>query len=122
MHPSIRFFKRLAWLSKIMCGSFFLVQLICPGVSAIERTQELASFKTGYFYASVSRGEGIVQVSDCKDLKTVAQATHNKPFSCARDDGGFRCTTPESLDVIFLFKDKKECEADRTKTLSSDEE
>lgn len=106
---------------RLACCFFFLGQLICPSASARD-ARELTSFKTGFFYASVSRDDGLVQLSDCRHIKEAARASHNRPFVCVRDNNGFRCTARESLDVIFLFKDKKECESDRKKILNSDEE
>ncbi len=108
-------------VSIILCSSFFPVLLICSCVFA-EEPRKLSSFETGFFYASVSKGDGVVQQSACKDVKQAALFTGKKLFDCVRDNHGLRCTATGSLDVIFLFKDRKSCEADRRKTLDSDEE
>lgn len=96
-------------------------QMICFGAQA-EASRKLTSFKTGFFYLAASKGEGMVQLSACGELKEAVKASFKKPFACVPEGKGFRCTAKESLDVIFLFTDMKECIADRTATLSSEDE
>ncbi len=99
-----------------------LVLGLCfPADAAAEGPRKPRSFKAGYFYASVSKDDGVMQLSECAEIKEVGRFAGNKRFLCVRDGKGFRCTANETLDVIFLFNDKKTCEADQKQTLNSEE-
>lgn len=89
--------------------------------AAVDGARKLNSFEKGFFYASTSKGDGVIQLSACKKV-TKAERASFKDFICIHDGKGFRCTTNDSLDVIFLFDSLKECDADRTRTLDSEEE
>lgn len=105
----------------ILCSLFsFLSQPLCSPVWA-EQSKKLTSLEKS-FYTSISKGDGIVQLSDCKELTKTAMASFIKPFACIREINGFRCTTDKSLDVIFVFENIKDCNTDRNKTLNSDED
>ncbi len=99
-----------------------LIVFFSPAGAAAEGTKKLASFKTGYFYASVTKEDGVIQLSDCAELKGVGKFAGNKSFLCVHEGKGFRCTANESLDVIFVFSDKQTCEADQKQTLNSEED
>jgi hypothetical protein len=81
----------------------------------------LRSFNSGFFYVSKSVGDGAVQISTCNKVTPEALGAFKKPFACASDGRGFRCTADSSLDVVFVFNSLKDCHADQ-KTLNSDEE
>ena len=100
--------------------SFCSVGPVCQCVSAAE-SGELASFKTGYFYASITKDDGVLQLTECTDVTKASVVTGGKPFDCAPEGEGVRCTG-KGLDVIFVFKDLKTCKIDHDKTLDSEED
>ncbi len=91
-----------------------------PDAFAEDEGRKLSSFKAGYYYASTWKEDGVLQLSDCRRLKGRPPALPGRDATCFRDGAGFRCTRDSSLDVVFVFRDKKVCEADRKKTLNSD--
>ena len=110
--------KTIAFL--VMISTFLVSESFCPDAKA-DSSRKLTSFEQGYFYTVTTKEEGVIELSSCGSMTASARPSF-KDFACVREGKGFRCTKNDSLDVIFLFDDLKDCDADRTETLNSEEE
>jgi hypothetical protein len=101
-----------------------LIALACvsSAMAVAGESKSLKSFKTGYFYTSGSSGDGAVQLSECAKIIPATWEKFKNPYRCTKESVGFRCASPGSLDVVFVFDTEIQCQADRKNTLNAPEE
>ncbi len=102
--------------------SLFCPALVCFSHASAQQATKLSSLKTGYYFVSRSKGEGVVQLSDCLPVAKLSADLSRTAFACLPDGHGYRCTADGSLDVVFVSKSLKECQSSRKEMLSSEEE
>lgn len=83
--------------------------------------RSIGSLKNGSFYISQAKGDGVFELTDCKPFSGKALQGLKQRYRCAPDGTGFRCTSDQTLDVIFVLQTSRACVKHRKALLESEE-
>ena len=102
-----------------------VVILLCAApLTAAERTgtTALASVAGGVFFTSSVVADGAVRVSPCAPATREALKPFGTDYTCAPKAPGYRCSANGRLDLVFVFSERSQCEAERKRLIDAEEE